>query len=112
MTSGQGNLGASGSLVVSNQHPGLKVAYGQHTTVAASDTVDTGLDSVLCAVAQLEDDPVIGADRVLAALGDQAGTPAKGAILIKTFKPTATGDATPVAGTTFSKVVNWIAVGT
>ncbi len=90
---------------------GLKVAYGQATTGSASDTVVTGLATVLAAVANLEDAPVIGCDRAQAVIGDQAGTPAAGSILIKTFKPTATNDATPVAATTTGKKVNWIAIG-
>lgn len=91
---------------------GYKIARGQTTTVAASDTIVTGLTTVVSAVANLEDAPVIGADRAQAVIGDQAGTPAAGSILIKTFKPTASGDATPIAATTFSKKVNWIAIGT
>ncbi len=89
-----------------------KLARGQHTTVAASDTVATGLTTVVAAVASLESDPVLTCDRALAAIGDQAGAPAAGSILIKTFMPTATGDATPTAATTFTKKVNWIAIGT
>lgn len=97
--------------VLRTAEPDLKVVYGQQTTVAASDTVVTGLATVLSAVANLEDAPVIGCDRAQAVIGDQAGTPAAGSILIKTFKPTATGDATPIAATTFTKKVNWIAIG-
>lgn len=84
---------------------------GQQTTVAASDTVVTGLTRVVFAMAQLEDAPVIGCDRAGAAIGNQAGTPAAGSILVKTFKPTASGDSTPIAATTFGKRVNWIAAG-
>lgn len=90
---------------------GYKVVTGQATTVTASDTVATGLTTVLFAVANLEDAPVIGCDRAQANIGDQVGTPAAGSILIKTFKPTASGDATPIAATTFGKKVNWIAIG-
>lgn len=89
----------------------LKIASGQHKTVAADDTVVTGLTKVLYAVASLEDAPVIGSDRAQAVVGDQAGTPAAGSILIKTFKPTSATDTTPIAATTFSKKVNWIALG-
>lgn len=99
-------------LAVSGVAAGYKLARGQATTVAASDTIVTGLTTVISAVANLEDVPVIGCDRAQAVIGDQAGTPAAGSILIKTFKPTASGDATPVAATTFTKKVNWIAVGT
>jgi len=42
-------------------------------------------------------------------VGDQAGAPAAGSILLKTWK---TLGGTPAAATTFSKKVNWIAVGT
>ena len=89
----------------------LKVVSGQSTTVAASDTIVTGLRKVLYAVASLEDSPVIGADRAQAVVGDQAGTPAAGSFLLKTFKPTSSADTTPIAATTFSKKVNWVAIG-
>lgn len=90
---------------------GLKMAAGQITTASASDTVVTGLSRVIAAVANLEDAPVIGCDRAQAVIGDQAVTPAAGSILVKTYKPTATGDATPVAATTTGKKVNWTAIG-
>ena len=89
----------------------LKIVAGQTTTVAASDTVVTGLKKVLLAVASLEDDPVLTCDRAQAVVGDQAGSPAAGSILVKTFMPTASGNATPIAATTFGKKVNWIAIG-
>lgn len=100
------------NLALAGVAAGYKIARGQATTSTASDTVVTGLATVVAAVANLEDAPVIGCDRAQAVIGDQAGTPAAGSILIKTFKPTATGDATPVAATTTSKKVNWIAIGT
>lgn len=92
-------------------NPTHRIITGQHTTVAAVDTIALDLRKVLYAVAQLEDAPVIGADRALAFVGDQAGTPAAGSIQIKTFKPTSTTDTTPAAATTFSKKVNYIAIG-
>lgn len=91
---------------------GYKIARGQHTTVDEDDTVVTGLATVVSAVANLESAPVIGCDRAQAVIGNQSGAPAAGSIQIKTFKPTATGDATPIAATTFSKLVNWVAIGT
>jgi hypothetical protein len=91
---------------------GYKIARGQATTGSASDTVVTGLATVVSAVAVLEDAPVIGCTSAQAVIGDQAGTPAAGSILIKTWKPTATNDATPTAATTTGKKVNWIAIGT
>lgn len=91
---------------------GYKIARGQHTTVAASDTVATGLTTVVAVVASLDSDPVDDPFMCSASIGDQAGTPAAGSILIKTWKNTGGTDPTPAAATTFGKKVNWIAVGT
>lgn len=90
---------------------GYKLARGQHTTVDENDTVVTGLATVVAVVAQLDSDPVDGAMHVTSSIGDQAGAPAAGSIYIKTWKST-DGDATLVAASTFSKLVNWIAIGT
>jgi len=87
------------------------IARGQHTTVAASDTVVTGLATVVSVVASMESDPVDDPFMCSAAKGDQAGAPAAGSVYIKTWKTDGT-DPTPAAATTFSKLVNWIAVGT
>jgi hypothetical protein len=86
---------------------------GQHETVAASDTVDlsASLSLVAGVIAVMDDDPVDGAMQASASIGDQAGTPAAGKILIKTWKST-DGDATQIAATTFSLKVNYLAWGT
>ena len=89
----------------------LRTARGQHTTVAASDTVVTGLTKVVSAVASLDSDPVDDPMLATASVGDQAGTPASGSILIKTWKNTGGTDPTPAAATTFAKKVNWMAIG-
>lgn len=91
---------------------GYKVARGQHTTATASDTVATGLASVVAVTVSLEDDPGDDPMLVSAKVGDQAGAPVAGSILIKTWKNTGGTDPTPAAATTFNKKVNWIAVGT
>lgn len=91
---------------------GYKVARGQHTTVDEDDTVVTGLTTVVSAVASLESDPVAGATSVTCVIGNQSGAPAAGSIQIKSWKPTAAGDTAPTAATTFTKKVNWIAIGT
>lgn len=96
---------------VSGVAGGYKVARGQHTTVDENDTVVTGLTTVVAVVASLDSDPVDGAMYVTASIGDQAGAPAAGSVLIKTWKNT-DADATHVAATTFSMKVNWIAIGT
>lgn len=85
------------------------VASGSYTTVAASDSVTTGLREVLYVMAQLGSDPVLAVDRATVAIANQVTSP--GVITIKTWKPTGTTDATPVAATTFSKVVHWLAFG-
>jgi len=108
--SGEGQLGATSAFAKSGKS-GFTFAYGQTTTVAASDTISTGLSKVFGCLAQLESAPVLTCDRAVAQMGDQAGTPASGSILVKTFMPTGAGDTTPVAATTFSKVVNWVAWG-
>ena len=91
---------------------GYKIARGQHTTVAASDTVVTGLSTVVAVVAVLDADPGLNPLFVTASIGNQSGAPAAGSILIKSWRATAANDVTPVAATTFSKKVNWIAIGT
>lgn len=89
---------------------GLQMVAGQHTTVAAIDTVVTGLATVYGAVASLDANPGDDPFLVSASIGDQAGTPAAGSILIKTWKHDGT-DPTPTAASTFTKKVNWIAWG-
>ncbi len=91
---------------------GYKLARGQHTTVAAVDTVVTGLATVVAVVAVLDSDPTLDPLFVTASIGDQAGAPAAGSIYIKSWQATAANDCTPIAATTFGKKVNWIAVGT
>lgn len=88
----------------------LPIAYGDHTTVAAVDTVATGLKYVKSVVASYASDAGDANFIVTASVGDQAGSPAAGSIYIKSWKTDGT-DPTPVAATAFSKVVNWIAVG-
>lgn len=93
----------------------LKIAYGQHTSVAAADTVVTGLTTVVKVIAVLDDDPVVGATYCSASIGNQAGAPVAGSVILKTWKATtagAAGNPDPVAATTFGKKINWIAFGT
>lgn len=91
---------------------GYKLARGQATTASASDTVVTGLALVVSAVASMDSDPADDPFMCSCSIGDQAGTPAAGSILVKTWKNTGGTDPTPLAATTFSKKVNWIAIGT
>lgn len=86
-------------------------AAGQATTVTASDTIVTGLALVVGVVVSLNDDPSDDPFLVTATIGDQAGTPAAGSFILKTWKNTGGTDPTPLAATTFSKKVNWWAFG-
>lgn len=87
----------------------LAVAAGQHTTVAASDTVATGLREVHFAIATLSSDPIAANAFASVAVPDQVSSP--GNITIKTWKPNGAGDSAPVAASTHSKLVSWVAFG-
>jgi predicted RecA/RadA family phage recombinase len=89
---------------------GLRMAAGVHTTESASDTVATGLQQVVAVVATFQTDPADANTYVSATIGDQAGAPAAGSFLLKTWKQSGT-DPTPIAADAFSKAVNWIAFG-
>lgn len=91
---------------------GYKVARGQATTVTAADTIATGLSTVVAVVASLDSDPVDNPEWVSSTIGDQAGSPAAGSFILKTWQNTSGTDPTPTAATTFGKKVNWIAIGT
>lgn len=91
---------------------GYKIARGRSTTVTAADTIVTGLATVVAVIASLDSDPVDDPFMCSATVGDQAGSPAAGSFILKTWKNTAGTDPTPAAATTFSKIVNWIAIGT
>ncbi len=105
---GAGALGLNAGAVHSPQRDDLQIAYGNHTNVTASDTVSTGLNTVLAVVVSLKDDPAASADVgiVSADVGDQAGTPAAGSFLLKSWEQ---ADAT--VATTFGEEISWIAVG-
>lgn len=91
-----------------------KIARGVHQQAAASDTVATGLTTVVAVVVSWRDAPTIKQMFVTASIGDQSAAPVAGSILIATYKPTATGNVTPTAATDFTDNLstNWIAIGT
>lgn len=93
---------------------GYKIARGVHTQVAASDTVVTGLATVVAVVANFSSAPTVKQLWCHASIGDQAGSPAAGSVLISTLKPTAVDNCTPTAATDFSENLGiaWVAVGT
>jgi len=100
------------NLLVQGVAAGYKVARGTITPTTASDTVVTGLTTVVAAVASFKGAPTLTCMFVAADVGNQAGAPAAGSIYIKTYKPTATGDVTPIAATTPWSAIDWIAIGT
>lgn len=91
-----------------------KIARGIHTQVAASDTIVTGLATVVAAVVSFQSAPTINQMWATADIGNQTGAPAAGSILLSTLKPTATGNVTPAPATVFTDniALAWIAVGT
>lgn len=91
--------------------PETKFVAGQATTATASDTIVTGLAKVAGVVACLNDAPTDDPSWVSADIGDQAGAPAAGSFLLKTWKNTGGTDPTPAAASTFAKKVNWVAFG-
>jgi len=91
---------------------GYKIARGTLTPATASDTVATGLTTVVAAVASLRGAPSLTHMFNAADIGNQAGIPAAGSILIKSYKPTGAADVTPIAATTPWVAVDWIAIGT
>lgn len=101
-------------LMVQGVAAGYKIARGVHTQVAASDTVVTGLATVVAVVVGFGGAPTVKQLFCAGAIGDQAGTPAAGSVLITTYKPTAVNDVTPTAATDFTDNVKvaWVAIGT
>jgi len=102
----------SATAAVANAVLGLsaaqKVVGGVHTQVAQSDTIATGLATVVAVVVTFQSAPTAKQQYALATIGDQAGTPAAGSFLLKTLKSTlAVSD-----DFTDNIVFNWFAFGT
>lgn len=91
---------------------GYKVAYGTATIGSASDTIVTGLATVVSATCSLAGDPTMNHAWSNATIGNQTGSPAAGSIIIKSWKPTAAGDVTPIPAASVFANVSWIAFGT
>ena len=91
---------------------GYKIARGTVTPVSASDTVVTSLATVVAVIVQFKGAPTVTHMFNAGDIGDQAGTPAAGSFLLKSYKPTATGDVTPTASSTPWSAVDWVAIGT
>src|SRR6185312_4801072 len=68
---------------------GYKIARGQAVTASAADTIATGLATVVMVVCSLDSDPSDDPEWATATIGDQAGAPVAGSIILKTWKNTA-----------------------
>ena len=99
------------NLVTIGVEAGYKIARGTVTPTSASHTVVTGLSTVVAAVASLKGAPTLTHMFTAADIGDQAGTPAAGSILVKSYKPTGVADCTPAAASTPWSAVDWICIG-
>jgi hypothetical protein len=108
---GANTVGGTLGNYVATTSSAKKFVAGVHTTASATDTKVTGLTTVIACGATFQTDPADANFLVSATIGDQAGAPAAGSIIINTWKTDGT-DPTPVAASSFSKVVNWWAYGT
>lgn len=100
------------NLLVQGVASGYKLAHGTATIGTASDTIVTGLATVVDAVVTMVGDPSMTHMLSTCTKGDQAGSPAAGSIIIKSWKPTAVNDVTPIAASDVFANVSWIAMGT
>jgi len=108
--SGVTKTAAQINLLVAGVAGGYKVARGV-AAVTGTLTVVTGLATVVAVVATADSDPDgVALAMVSAQIGDQAGAPAAGSVILKAWKVTATGNATLIAASA-AKNINWIAIG-
>lgn len=90
---------------------GYKVARGVEA-VTGTATVVTGLTTVVAVIATAQSDmDGVALAAVSATIGNQAGAPAAGSVILKAWKVTAVDDATLIAASA-AQNINWIAVGT
>jgi hypothetical protein len=89
---------------------GYKIARGV-AAVTGTATVATGLTSVVAVIAtaasDLDGDTLAG---VSATIGDQAGAPVAGSVILKAWKVTGDADVTFIAANA-AKNINWLAIG-
>jgi len=90
---------------------GYKIARGVITPTDGTDTVVTGLTTVVAAVANLVATPTLTHMWSDATIGNQSGAPAAGSIRVVNRKPTTSGNVAPVDATTPWVDVAWIAIG-
>jgi len=100
------------NLLVQGAEAGYKIARGTATIGAASEDIATGLTTVVGAVVSLVGDPSMTHMFSTCTVGNQTNAPIAGSIRIKSWKPTAVGDVTPIAASGVFANVAWIAIGT
>jgi hypothetical protein len=100
------------NLLVKGAEAGYKIKHGVTAIGAASEDVATGLTTVTNVIVSMVGDPSMTHMFSTGTIGNQTGQPAAGSIRIKSFKPTAVGDCTPIAASDVFANVAWIAIGT
>lgn len=106
------NTAAEINLLTAGVAAGYKVARGVATIDAASKDIVTGLTTVVAAVVSMVGDPSLTHLMSSVTVGNQTNAPVAGSIRIKSWKPTAANDVTPIAATSTFASVAWIAIGT
>ena len=101
------SFGGVAAAFVTGVAGGYKIARGNGVSVAAVDTVVTGLATVVAATVSLDVAPAAAHAFVTVSIGDQAGSPAAGSIIISTWTSTYSAELTA-----WGTARSWIAVGT
>lgn len=100
------------NLLTAGVAAGYKIARGVASIDAASKDIVTGLTTVVAAVVSMVGDPSMTHFMSSVTVGNQTNAPVAGSIRIKSWKPTAANDVTPIAATSTFASVSWIAIGT
>lgn len=88
---------------------GYKIARGV-TAVTGTNDLTTGLATVAACTATLQEDAALTGSLVTVTIQTQSGGTA-GHVTLKVWKPTASGDVTPIAATA-AKNIGWNCTGT
>lgn len=105
-------LAAAVTTPVAGVAAGYRLARGIITPTDGTDTVVTGLTTVVAAIAMLIATPILTHMWSAATIGNQSGAPAAGSINLVHRSPTLASDVDPIdAAGTFVDVA-WIAIGT
>jgi hypothetical protein len=91
---------------------GYKIAYGVKAVGAASETIVTGLATVVAIIVTLVGDPSSTHMFSTATPGNQSGAPAAGSFILKSWTYTAADNGAPIAANTTFANVSWLAIGT